>query len=294
MKLKNCSKYIKYVYEYIWYGVNLGFFDINESNNFKNKLLNIDVKVDNNIPANASVVGYNLLLINEKRLKNEKLISEVLFHEFTHVLGNIYQYVYEKDSFLYILKDKYNKNNLKFIKNMERRNKLNINKYFDCGLIMIDEVAAEYVSIMMLSKKYNIPIGMKRKRYFDDYLVSYECGFEYFGFEEHIVSLFAKTLDLSNNQRNVFGICREIYDPDFVKNIIYKYLKFNKLKDLYKIVCYMGILYEYEEIRNGRSLNKFENKDIYFVYKNLIDLLINNIIYFEKNKSKALNIRNNK
>lgn len=71
MKLLQNKKYSKYVYEYIKYGINLELFTPNMIINIKNKLLNIEVKFDNNLQADSAIVSYNLLIINEKRLNKE-------------------------------------------------------------------------------------------------------------------------------------------------------------------------------------------------------------------------------
>ena len=287
MKLLQNEKYNKYVYEYIRYGLDLGLFDLSMVDNIKNKLLNIEVKINNNIQADSAVVSYNLLLINEKRLKNDKITSLVLFHEFTHVLSSIYKYVDNKNSILYKLKNKYvNKHFYYDVKsnNFYEKSKLNPNNYFNYGLAVMDEVLAESIATMMVNKKYNISVSKRRDRYFENHLINYECNFEYFGFEEHIINLFAKTLDLEEGQDNIFGLCKEIYNSDFIKNVIYQFLESNNSKDLYKIICYMGILYKYEEYINGRELYKFPDMYVYNIYKDLIDILNKNIIKNKKNK----------
>lgn len=200
-------------------------------------------------------------------------------------MSSIYKYIYEKNSLLYKLKDKYSNKHFYYgikTNNYYEKDKLNPNNYFNYGLVVMDEVLAESIATMMYNKKYDISVSMRRNRYFDNHLINYECNFEYFGFEEHIIDLFAKTLDLSDECNNFFGLCKEIYNKNFIEDIIYQFYDLNRANDLYKIICYLVILYKYEEYKNGRELYKFPDIYVYNIYKDLINILNKSVAKKEK------------
>lgn len=259
MKLYN-SEYRKYVDEYLSLGLKIGYFDYSQISEFRDKLYNIDVTIDNTIPGDA-FFGENGLIINKNRMLNsgEEYESLTFFHEFTHKCSNLHDDLFNKGDKGLI---KRLSNNANMFTNTDynyggiKTKKGEVNNpftYISFGAMLIDEVTAENVATEMVKLKYNkvMPFTNKQKIYGKN-IVNYQSHFDYYGIGEELVSEFSKTLFIENRSKNLNGLSRDIFKKDFVYDLIRQHNERNySMSCLIQELGYLGVICFQEEQSNG-------------------------------------------
>ena len=270
MLLKNDDRLVNIVREYFTYGVSLGYFNKEQVNYFYNKLLNLETIHNNSLPGDAKIEG-NVLYINDRRtFSNERDAYLVLFHEFTHCCSNIYYDIHNPNGYLNRIRNNINSfmDTTTYYKSMPTREGdiLNPYTYILYGGLLLDEVTAEYVATKMVSKKYEdkMPRFRKDEKIGDRY-VDYVSNFEYYGIGQQLVEGFSKTLFAKNEDKNLNGMCKRIFDGNFVRNLVYQHNERpSDMKALCEELGYMGVIAWYEEEKNSRLHGKHIPED--FVY----------------------------
>lgn len=284
MKLYN-SEYRKYVEEYISLGLQIGYFDYTKIQEFRDKLYNIDITIDNSIPGDA-YFGENGLIINKNRMfkSGEEYESLTFFHEFTHMCSNLHDDLFNKRDKGLINKLSNNANkftNTDYNYGYLKTKKGDVNNpftYISFGAMLIDEVTAENVATEMVRLKYNkvVPFSNKQKVYGKN-IVNYKSHFDYYGIGEELVEGFSKTLFMQNQSRNLNGLCRDIFKKDFVYNLIRQHNEKNySMSCLIEELAYLGVVCFEEEKSNGHLKNReaILPEIVYDSYLKLKDLLI--------------------
>lgn len=263
MKLIN-SIYKTYAQEYIDLGIRLGYFNYNQSKEILNKLLNLDVSEDSTIPGDAYCRN-NSLVINPLRANTDEKRSLVLFHEFTHLNSSIHKDLFGGINLIKKLKEKSSSFMDTSYSHGSSRTQINdVNNpftYIIFGGLLLDEVIAENVATEMIKLKYNkfIPLKNKQKVY-GNKTINYRSHFDYYDIGEEIVNKFAQTLFLSNNCKNLNGLCQANFKNNFVSELIRQHNERpDALECLVKELAHMGVIAFAEE----RSQGRYENsKDI--------------------------------
>ena len=266
MKIKDDYRIRNYVDEYIKLGIQLEFFNPNQARKFHNNLLNKEFEYDTSLPGDAFTEGDSQkIIINPNRtFSSDKKASLILFHEFTHCCSNLHQDLYSKDFSLL--------NNFK--KNMDKRKNTiyqhnysttqvgeinNPYTYFLFGLNLLDEVTAENTAEEMVACKYRIlrkPTHSETRYLSNNKQIPYNTNLSYYGIGQELADGFSKTLFLPNKNKNLNGLCKEIFKDNFVKDLIYQHCESSyDLECLYKELGYIGVIGFTEEKRN-RSFKK--------------------------------------
>lgn len=258
----NKSRLERYINDYIAFGRRMGYFNNEQAQEFKNKLLNMDIEIDNNAPGDAKVVGNNKLVINEKKVfgKTDEFACLVLFHEFTHLCSNIHHDMRDINGRKLIAKlddnaSSYMDTDYQYKQEKTKKGDLN-NPYtyvWD-GAALIDEVIAEHVATEMVKMKFNKPVFYKDKqKQYGDFIVNYRTRFNYYGIGESIVDKFSKTLFLKNNCKNLDGLARETFKENFVYELIHQHWESKEaIRGLIEKLGYMGVIGFTEEQLEGR------------------------------------------
>lgn len=287
MKLFN-SIYKNYVQEYVDLGMKLGFFNYNKSKEILNFLLNLDVSTDSSLPGDAYCSNNNLI-INPLRTSNSEKLSMALFHEFTHLTSSIHKDMYSNNSL--IKKLKANSSSLIDTNYSHNSSNTKINDvnnpftYIVFGSLLLDEVIAENVATEMVKLKYNkfIPLKNKQKVY-GDHVINYRSHFDYYCIGEELVNNFSKTLFLSNNCKNLNGLCQANFQDDFVYELIRQHNERpDALECLIKELANMGVIAFAEEQSHGRYKDRphISPDLVYNSYFELQNLLLSGYEYRE-------------
>lgn len=285
MKLLN-SNYKKYAQEYITYGMKLGFFNHIQAQEISEKISNLNIIEDSTLPGDAKVVtSENTLYINPNRCANNEYLSLVLFHEFTHLNSSIHNDIYSEKSFIKSLKSNASlimDGNTHYDYSFQKTQIDDVNNpftYILFGGLLLDEVIAENVATEMIKIKFNkvIPLKNRQKQYGNN-VINYRTHFNYYGIGEEICDKFAKTLFMNNNCKNLNGLSRENFKPDFVKNLIRQHNERpDALQDLTKELGLMGVICFAEEQAEGRfeERSKPSPNFIFMCYNDLDPILEN-------------------
>lgn len=282
MLLRYDKRLVNLVEEYFRYGVSLGFFNREKVKLFYNQLLNLNVTYDSSLPGDAKITGNSLLINNQRTFKDEQNASLILFHEFTHYCSNIHKDIHDQNGYFNKLRNNihsFMSTNF-FYRNLSTKkgDVMNPYTYILYGGLLLDEVTAEYVATKVVSKKFGkqMPLYRRDKKIGSNY-IDYVSNFQYYGIGQQLVDGFSKTLFVKNEDKGINGLCKHIFDNDFVRNLIYQH---NERPDALKSLCeelgYMGVIAWYEEEKNGR-LNGEHIPDsfVYYSYQRAIQVIRN-------------------
>lgn len=266
MQIDYNKKIEKYILEYIKYGLELGLFNSTQASLFKTKLINLKVFIDSNLAGDAKVQDNNLY-INSSLFNNERKLSLVLFHEFSHTCNSIHKELFNKnypnkfDIFKNYVENNFSSSVSSYSYGYNTTYLQDINNpytYYKFGLLLIDEVLCEYTSTLMVARKYNEKLSYKRYcRNYNTQEINYYSSFDYYGIGEELVDLLSKTLFLKNDEKNIFGLCKSMFNQDFVSVLINQHAEFDDaLILLYEEISLMGVLAFCEERYYGRYLDR--------------------------------------
>lgn len=318
------SKLNEKMQEYIEQGKKIGIIDENNIERVVSRLERVIFSVDNNIVGDAYTTvnrdKKNIeIRINENKMEQAKndgkfyFEDEVLFHEFTHAINNIYENVIETgDAFKFkknylteIEKDDY-VDDYNFIKDyMSEDEKKKFDSYVNddnlklagYGWTVLDEFVAQSIAQKMVTNKYkdngiypikphNAKISNPEYRFYTD-LADYE-----------VFAPFAtKFIESMYGSVDITKFCKESLDSNFVEKVFEEFKNRPEgLEHLYKMLGNMGNIYFSDGIQKGhmdeeqinrRDPNRFsENKDN--IYKSINDFMDISAteIKFIKNKEK--------
>ena len=285
MKIKDDANIMKYVTEYLGYCMQERFFDGRRASELYEKLRNIGLEyVPANFPGDASFENGVLKINTARTFSNERQASLVLFHEFTHICSTLHEDMYSRNSMLKRFSDymaERTDTNYQFGNQITKR--LDVNNpytYSLWGALLIDEVTAENVAYQLISRKYGIDRNAQTKsvtRRLGHLSISYRTNMGYYGIGQEIVDKFAKTLFLKTSDKNLNGLSKEIFQPDFVKCLIWQHNERPyAMECLFKELSYMGVIAFYEEFRNGHmppNKKAIAEYLVYDSYKKVFPLL---------------------
>ena len=282
MKLYN-SEFKKYAEEYLSLGLRMGYFDYAMAEEFRNKLFNLNVKIDNSLPGDAYCEKNNLTINNRIFRTGEEYKSLTLFHEFTHQCSNLHNDLYAGDKSL-ISKLKENAHiytNTDYNHSFSRTKMGDVNNpytYIAFGGLLIDEVSAKNVATEMVKMKFNKFIPFKsRQKIYGNHTIHYQSHFDYYGIGEELVDGFSKTLFMKNKCKNLNGLCKEIFRKNFVYDLIHQHYENNyAFSCLIEELAHFGVLCFTEEQYNGHLKDRTPiSSDLayesYFKLKDLIE-----------------------
>lgn len=270
MLLKDDIKLVKYAKEYITYGVHLQYFDKNTASIFYQNLLNLKVIHNNNLPGDARIINDTLEINDIYTFTNEKNASLILFHEFSHYCNNIHSDIFNTNGNLYKLKGNVNNimnTNYQYNNSSTRMGDiLNPYTYILYGGLLLDEVTSQYIATRMNNLKFDEPMDRYRyERRLGNHYIDFVSNFKYYGIGQYLVDEFSKTLFVKNEDKNINGLCKQIFDKNFMKQLIYQH---NERPSAMQSLCtelgFMGVVAWYEEEKNGRCKGEHIPED--FVY----------------------------
>ena len=289
MKLKEIENLKKFAIEYVTLGLELGYFNNDNFQKVYNKLLNYDIEIDNNLSGDAFTdTNRKKIIINENKMKsNNENFSLVLFHKFTHINSAIHKDIFTKNGYLAKIRE-----NVKYFCGTDIYNGKDINNinnpynYILFGGLLIDEVTAEYIATQMINKKYNKNSNYsKYYRKYGNRIIEYYSQFKYYGIGEELIDTFSKTLFMKNNDKNINGLCKEIFKDNFVYDLIRQHNERpTSLVCLIKELALMGVIAHKEEQLEGHRTDQQSilNDTVYNAYYELKKLFI---IGFEDRES---------
>ena len=167
--LNRISKLDKNIQEYISLGVKIGLFNEKNIERIVSRLERVNFSIDNNNPGDAQTEpirdkqnvrkshGILVKINEEKTLKSGKYYfkDEVMFHELTHCINGIYENFMENLS-LWFDFDKIMKSEFSVKEDViEEMSKDKNYRQRSYAWMMLDEFVAQYVSQLMVEKKYN-------------------------------------------------------------------------------------------------------------------------------------------
>lgn len=253
----------KYCDEFIEYGKRIGYFSIDQGKEFREKIMSFRSIEDYNIDGDAVVNTDNKTIkCNPLRIKDEKNLSLVLFHEFTHICSDIHKEMYLSDGLWKKMRDNievFTGDKRKSFKDIngniiDYSNKDNPYNYIMFGALLMDEVIAEKVATEIVKEKYHIPISETTKVFNcgNNNSIRYRSSFDYYGIGENLLDKFAKTLFIQGN-KNLNTLARESFKKDFVFNLIRQHNENSVTKkDFIDEIALMGVIAHTVEKQYGR------------------------------------------
>lgn len=249
---KNYTDLISYfIKQFYSIGIKLGYLNGSAGDKFLNRVKNLRVIIDCSLPGDAKIDG-NCLRINpnltfcrfDSVYENEKYASEVIFHEFTHLINCFHDDLNDTnggllriftENFHTLMRSKFgiliNKNN--------SENPDNLDLYAKNGIYLLDEAVAQYVAEDMLDYKY----GRKRKvtrQYFAPADIYYMTSFNEYGLFQGISEKFSRTLAGVNNLREFSKLALQ---DGLIEKILSEHTENSTaFYNLYRELSYFGIL----------------------------------------------------
>ena len=244
----------RYCDQYIEYGKRLDYFNIKQGEEFRNKIMSYKVYAVPGLEGNAVVDSlHRTIKYNPDRLRDEKSLSGVLFHEFTHICSNIHKHL--NRGYWPKLKENFTRfTDTDSYKGIPIENKDNPYNYIQFGGLFMDETIAESVATEMMKEKYNIPSPQKNRIFNcgDDNIIRYRSTFDYYGIGEPLLYSFAKTLFI-DRKRNLHSLARESFKEEFMYDLIRQHNETKTTRDHFiKEIALMGVIGHTWEKNEGR------------------------------------------
>lgn len=194
------------------------------------------------------------------------MLSQVIFHEFTHICSNIHKEMFLSNGLWEKIKNNvevftgdkkrdYIDESGRVIKSSDSNNPYN---YIMFGALFMDEVIAENVATEMVKEKYHTPTRLIQRVFDcgDNNLIKYTSRFEYYGIGEKLLDKFAKTLFIQGN-RNLNALSRESFRENFVYDLINQHSENSFTKKAFiDEIALMGVIAHTIEKQNGRYSNQ--------------------------------------
>ena len=271
--------------DYIYLGIQNKYFDRFKGAQFRQILLNKNIKYDDNLPGDAFTDRNNTLIINRKRTyTNERNASYILFHEFTHYCNDIHNdrfgdyspHLFEH--FRDYMESHTDTTYQYGFAQTQAGDVHNPYTYALIGALLLDEVIAEFVAIDLVSKKYNQPVQARvETRKLGNNYIHYTTTLNYYEIGEKIAEEFTKTLFMKKSNKNLKGLCVDSFKDGFVRSLINQHCESkHSLECLYKELGYMGVIYFSEEQKNGHlsaGQKPISDLFVYNCYTELFELI---------------------